>query len=727
MNFDLTDDQNILISSVARMLEAESSPGRVRAAEQTGFDAALWRSSRDFGLVTFRTPEGGGSLIDALLIAEQAGRVLVSVPMAETMVTARLLATLKGEAARRWYEQVLAGELVTFVPDAAAGLSGNAHGATAAQGIVALDKGRLVIAHGAGVSDGQSLGDAAMGRARADAHIEILAEGGEAAPAFERALEEWKLLTAAMVNGLARRSLELASAYANERHAFGRAIGSYQGIAHPLADAVIEVEGGQLLLRKAVWAIAQGQDNAAALISMAYAWSAQSAARAVARALHSFGGYGVSLEYDIQLYYRRAKAWPLVAGDPQRELLTAARRLWSGAEAALPDAGEIALDFAYPQEAIDYSARVRQFFDDNLTPELRAAAHHSVSGYDADFHRKLAEAGLLFPHWPREIGGVGSGYAHAVVVETLSELGWEHVTGPITGSVGYITSLFATNDVLRRAVAEMARGEALGCLGFSEPGSGSDLFAAKTKAERTPDGWSIDGSKMFTTAGNLAKYCFLLARTAPDKPRHLGMTVFLVPLDAPGVEIQAVQTLQDERTNIIYFSDVIISDDHRIGGVDNAMGVMAAMLEIEHGSANQYRVGHAAMLKAATRWAQTARRDGAPLLNDSDAAIRLARAVMHGEISKMLCHRAIWMMAEGRHSRYWGPMAKVFATEFYNRDAIDLMDLAAPQSLFAGHEGLGQVEIGYRQSIGTTIYGGTSEIQRSLVAEQALGLPKSRS
>jgi alkylation response protein AidB-like acyl-CoA dehydrogenase len=154
---------------------------------------------------------------------------------------------------------------------------------------------------------------------------------------------------------------------------------------------------------------------------------------------------------------------------------------------------------------------------------------------------------------------------------------------------------------------------------------------------------------------------------------------------------------------------------------------MAKTLEMEHGAADEYRLGHVSTLEAAEQWALGAQRNGQPLLRDPNAASRLARARVHLEVSTLLCRRAIWSMVEKTGNRYWGPMAKMFATEIYHRDATDLMDLAAPESLFCGKSGLGRVELGYRQSIGTTIYGGTSEIQRSLVAEQALGMPKSRS
>jgi alkylation response protein AidB-like acyl-CoA dehydrogenase len=312
------------------------------------------------------------------------------------------------------------------------------------------------------------------------------------------------------------------------------------------------------------------------------------------------------------------------------------------------------------------------------------------------------------------------------MTEVIESFGWEHVTAPITNQVAQIIMLFGTEAAKEETLGRFGKGEALACMGFTEPSCGSDVFAVKTRAVRESADWIIEGQKIFTTAGNLAHYCLLLTRTDPAAAKHAGLTLFVVPMDLPGIEIQPIHTLQDERTNVIYFTGVRLADRYRVGEVNRGIEVMAATLEMEHGSADQYRQAHMSMLHAAVEWARKAQRNGRPLLTQTNVAARLARAVVHGEVSTVLSRRAIWAMAEKVRNRFWGPMAKLFATEFYQRDAADLLDLAAPDSLFPGNDGLGHVEIGYRQSIGTTIYGGTSEVQRSLIAEQALGMPKSR-
>src|SRR5262249_31678341 len=145
--------------------------------------------------------------------------------------------------------------------------------------------------------------------------------------------------------------------------------------------------------------------DAGAEISLTAWWSADVAGRAVAQALHTFGGYGLTTEYDIHLHNLRAKAWPLVFGDPARLLEEAGRRLYAGERAELPEIGAVSIDFDLGDEAHAIARELHEFFGRNLTPELKAKAHYSWDGHDPGLHKKLAEARLLFPAWTKELGG----------------------------------------------------------------------------------------------------------------------------------------------------------------------------------------------------------------------------------------------------------------------------------------------------------------------------------
>jgi alkylation response protein AidB-like acyl-CoA dehydrogenase len=751
MQLGLTEEQELLQRTFADLFGAESSAERVRAAEATGFDPGLWKHLIETGAIGIRVPEAlggtGAGLHDAAILAEQAGRALASVPLAEAICAAGLLAQIGGDAARALVAEILDGGCVPTLAlraadrDATQLISGGA----AADAVVALDGDAVVLLRRPRASVGApipNLGSSALARWQLDAappggERVVLARGGAARNAYLAAREEWRLLTAAALAGLAQRALEIGADYAKSRIQFGRPIGAFQGLAHPLADAATAVSASQLLVEYAIWSIATGQREAAARICFAFAAAAESAATATARALHAHGGYGLSLEYDIQLYYRRAKAWALAGGDPRDELLRAAERLWDEAAetVALPDAGPCAIDWSLGAETEPIRAEARVFFARALTPELRAKAHFSWDGHDAGFQKEIARAGLLFPNWPRAYGGRDAGpYESAALSEEFHDVGWSTHAIITTAMVGATLMRFASEELKREVLPRILAGEAVISLGYTEPASGSDVADAQTRAARDGEDWVIDGQKMFTSGADRAQYVFLLTRSDPSAKKHSGLTMFLVPLDMPGIEIQPVHTLSDERTNVTYYTGVRVPDRYRVGEANGGWSVIGYALEVEHGS-GAGSGGHGVHLRdlaeRTARWARGAVRDGRPVLASERVRERLARVAMHAEMSFVLDRRSLWIGATGRPDRGEGPMSKLFATDTCQTDASDLLDLFAPDSLLrAGSDGAiaeGEPEFGYRVAAATRIYAGTSEIMRSIIAQLALGLPRNRS
>ena len=356
MNFDLSEDQRLMRESFARFLDEQSSMERVRAAaDSSGFDPALWQGLAELGAFSLRIPEAQGGLglgvMDAAVLMEEAGRMLVSGPLAETLVAVRVLAILAGDAQAELLEHVLAGEKVVtlafqdIVDNPLQWVSGGA----VADAVIARHGDRVILVSSGGKSHSEanlaSTAIAELDLAACD-HT-VLAEGPEALSVLAQAIEEWKLLLAIALTGLSREAIRQASEYACERVAFGQPIGTYQGISHPLADLIVDVDGGKYFSWKTIHDIDKGLPNAGAQISLALWWSADTAARAVAQALHTFGGYGLSTEYDIHLYNLRAKAWPLVLGDPALLLEEAGRRLYAGEATQLPDVGEVSKQNPY--------------------------------------------------------------------------------------------------------------------------------------------------------------------------------------------------------------------------------------------------------------------------------------------------------------------------------------------------------------------------------------------
>jgi alkylation response protein AidB-like acyl-CoA dehydrogenase len=733
MNLDLTEEQQLMRESFARFLDEESSIARVRAALPGGFDPALWKGLAELGAFSIRTPEAAGGMglgvFDAVILMEEAGRTLASGPIAEAILAARLLALLGGADAGALLDRAAAGGAVVSLAyhDLAEAPIQWVAGGAAAEAVVALDGDQVVLITLAEAARGEpNLASTPIAEIDLTAGARtVLAVGPEAREAFARAVEEWKLLTAAALCGLSRRAIELAAAYAGERKAFGQFIGAYQAISHPLAVLVTDVDAGRMFVWKTLRDIVDGRPTAGGQVSLALWWAADAAGRAASQAIQTFGGYGLTLEYDIHLFNLRAKAWPLAFGDPARLLQEAGRRLYGGEAAPLPEVGDLAIDFELEPEAQALADETDAFFRANLTPELRAKAHYSFDGHDPGLHHKLAQAGLMLPSWPKELGGRGaSRSAAAAAREVWEDHAWTtHVVGVIE-IVALMIERYGGEDLKREVLSKILSGEAICSLGYSEPGGGSDVFAAKTRATPDGNGWRIDGQKMFTSGANIADYVILLARTDPDAPKHKGITLFMVPLKAPGVTIQAVRTFQDERTNITYYDGVKIPDSYRLGEVDGGVKVMSAALEIEHGGG--YGRTMRRMVRAGEALCREITYRGRPLIEDPLAQTRLARAFLQAELAIVLVERLAWAEAGKRPAPAWGPMARVQSAEAFLEGARDLLDLTAPLSLSKRDGPAEFINRCYRHAHATRIYGGTQEIHRSMIAERNLGLPRTR-
>jgi alkylation response protein AidB-like acyl-CoA dehydrogenase len=232
---------------------------------------------------------------------------------------------------------------------------------------------------------------------------------------------------------------------------------------------------------------------------------------------------------------------------------------------------------------------------------------------------------------------------------------------------------------------------------------------------------------MFTSGAHLAQYVFLLSRTDPGAAKHKGLTMFLVPLDSPGIEVSPFDTLSDERTNATYYASVRVPDRYRVGPVNGGWTVLHHALDMEHGSGGGGTgTEHRKLAEAAAAWA---RRTGR--WSDPRARERIGLVAARAEIARLLGVSAFWTRVTRRPSRAEGPMNKLFMAESWIEDAADMMDLCAPDSILKtgadGAVGDGEIEFAYRHSTALAIYGGSSEIMRSIVAQEALGLPRSRS
>lgn len=342
MDLGLSDDQEQLVGAFSMVCERAIGPDRVRDAEAAGIDPALWQAMVELGAPGMGAPEavggGGASLVDLTLAAEVLGQALAPVPFVDHAVAVRVAADHL-DPADATLAALVAGDRIAAVAPVPArdgrGVMVPAGGV--AHAVVALDGPELVLVEQ--VPPGPAR-PALGGVAAADVDLRVpdrrvLASGPAAVAAHARLVAEWRTLTAAALVGVGAGALTLGVEYAKARHQFGQPIGSFQAIAHPLADAATALDGARLLVREAAWAAAEQPGQHDALAAMAFVFAAETAQRATAVALHTHGGYGFMLEYDVQLYYTRAKAWALLGGDPRHAVADLGDALFGPAGASV--------------------------------------------------------------------------------------------------------------------------------------------------------------------------------------------------------------------------------------------------------------------------------------------------------------------------------------------------------------------------------------------------------
>ena len=388
------------------------------------------------------------------------------------------------------------------------------------------------------------------------------------------------------------------------------------------------------------------------------------------------------------------------------------------------------MDFRLGQRVDGFRQEARDFLDAALTDEVRDEMHRTGVHHSWAFHRALVEHGWLAPGWPEELGGQGRD-----PLEMLAFMEEFHRSGAPTYAVG--TTLMVANIIRHLGTDEQQQliippalaGEIIIVLGFTEPESGSDVAAAQTRAVRDGEQWVVNGQKMFTTNAQEADYVFMLTRTNPDVGKHQGLTTFLVPLRQPGVEIQPVYTLSGERTNLTFYSDVRVDDALRIGEVDGGWDVMQVGLTLER--AGDQGGESIRLLTAMERWADgTVDDEGRLRADDPDVRARLGRAAAENEVTTLLCRRCAWIHASGGLPGVEGSMSKLFASEALTRQSADFVDLLGRDGIRSQGDPTapagGAADYDFRFALGTTTYGGTSEIQRNIIAQRGLGLPRSR-
>ncbi|WP_225118207.1 acyl-CoA dehydrogenase [Bradyrhizobium sp. BRP22] len=541
--------------------------------------------------------------------------------------------------------------------------------------------------------------------------------------AVDDLLRTGKLALMARAYGAARRAFELAVDYAKERRQFGQPIGKFQAIQHKLANCFILLEGVRLIVDHAAELHDRNDLNWRYFADCAASFSGEALRRVSLETQHTFGAIGYAEEHEAPLHFKRVHLDTIALGGSAYARLGIASFLLDDGGAELPQ-----YDLGPAGNAL--REQVRQWLEENWSGERKAvfdARPFAKREFDADFALDIGRTGWIGLGWPKQFGGQArSPLEQIAFIETM-----ERSEAPRIGAAIQANALmmFGTPEQQKKYLPEILRGEAMHGMGYSEPQAGSDLAALRTSAKRDDDHWVINGQKIWTTTW-WGKYMFLAARTDKDaKPPHAGISMFIVPMSAPGISIHPATTMYDGSFANIFYDNVRIPHDNLVGEVNGGWKVLTGALAFERGL-----VGGGIVLKVAHAFEQLRRHimatesDRPALANDPIVRDRMAVLASEIEVGRQLMMHCAELAADAVTPPEYGAISKVFSSELMERFGEAALDILGTRAALSEQMpdaiDNGRFEQNLRHSLMWVISIGTNEIQRNLIAQRALGLPR---
>src|SRR5439155_3621061 len=390
------------------------------------------------------------------------------------------------------------------------------------------------------------------------------------------------------------------------------------------------------------------------------------------------------------------------------------------------------MDFDFSPEQREFAREVERFLDENDDPEVFDVTRENMAQIvdtpkRRAFMAEVADKGWLGITWPKEWGGQdGDGVYEYLLNEALAARGGPQI-GKGVGIIGKTILRHGSERLKKEFLPKILHNEVEFAVGYSEPDAGSDAASMKLKAVRDGDGWMLNGQKTWTTSAHFAEWYWVGARTDTESKHH-GITLFLVPLDHPGITIDPIWTMGDERTNSVFFDDVWVSDDYVVGELDHGFQYISEALDLERFTMFMYSPIRQ-RLDLLCEYVRTTTCDDVPLCDDPVVRQRIAQLVTQGEVARVLGLRFVAKSMKGgapptaEASEY-----KLYATELSKRLANASMDIAAPGSQLRVRTDdapmKGRAESTYRYTVIDTVGGGGSEIQKNIIDRRKLGLPK---
>jgi 3-oxochol-4-en-24-oyl-CoA dehydrogenase len=495
---------------------------------------------------------------------------------------------------------------------------------------------------------------------------------------------------------------------------FGRPIGSFQALQHRAVNDHVQVETIRSLLYEAA-KLTQFDDNLAALACAAKAKAAEAAPALIVSSIQMHGAIGFTDEHDIGLLLKRALTLAATYGPApiQRKRYAALR---DGDDAALPNirnpdpSGE-----AFRQEVRDWIERT---LPDNLRHLPTRPPYEDAMWW----HRQLAERGWIALRWPKAHGGMDAPLQQQIIMlEELGRAGAPELSAQAINHVGPIIMALGSEEQKARHLPAMLTGEAVWCQGYSEPGAGSDLASLRTSAVRDGNDLVINGQKIWTTWAHHADWMFALVRTDPAAVKQAGITFVLIDMKTPGLTVRPIRTIaNDDELAEVFFDNVRVPIDNVVGGIDNGWRVATALLSHERlqSSNPQKCVGALTRLKKAAA-------NGAA----SDPAFRDKMVAAEIEVLALAAayEHAVALTRSGRQLGAETSFLKLAASELAQHLAALTVDACGSDAVLLDgvtvDDGTVHPVVSYLQSRRETIFAGSSEIQRNIIAKRVLNLP----
>lgn len=588
--------------------------------------------------------------------------------------------------------------------------------------------------------DGSVMSTLMLGSVQAFEH-DLLLRGQAVIEVMRHANDVARVAQSAELLGVARRTLELVLEHVNTRMQFGQTIGSFQALQHRMVDAYIQLELGESSLSDAIARYDAGQLELSLVASRSKARAARAAIGMTRLAIQLHGAMGYSDEHPIGLYFKRAlctsswlggegahrrRYWDRQAGTPAVVEL----RGGVGADATMAaSSSDLATAMPAPHDADwdampegEFRRMVRGFLERNYPPALRHMPYRVHWPEIKEWYLTLSRQGWIAPSWPKACGGMALPPDKLIAfIEEQEEYGVARPPDQGLVMLGPVLMRFGTDAQRARFLPKILSGEHVWCQGYSEPNAGSDLASLQTEALLDGDSFVVTGQKTWTTLAQDATHMFLLVRTDKSGKKQHGISFLLVELDSPGITVRPIRNIAgDEEFCEVFFDRVRVPRDQLVGELNQGWAISKALLGFERlfgGSPknSQYALQQLERLARA--------RD---LFADDDFVARYAELQLDvADLGAVYAGFASLVRAGGTLPAKVS-LLKIWATETHERIARLLVETAAeyggsecPVDVGAGPQ---RVLAPWINALGATIFSGSNEIQRNILARQVLGL-----